>query len=130
RLDPVVQVERLAPAGRLPLERGLHELLVVLADVRADRAPALGWRLDDRDVAQARQRHVQRPRDRRRGQGEYVHLEPERTEQFLLRDAEPLLLVHHHHPQLLRAYLSRENAVRADVGLALALAEIGQDALR
>jgi hypothetical protein len=53
RLDPVVQVERLPLAVDLPLERGLHELLVVLADGGADRAAPLGRRLDDGDVAQA-----------------------------------------------------------------------------
>ena len=41
RLDPVVQIERLAAARDLAFERRLDELLVVLADVRADRAPAL-----------------------------------------------------------------------------------------
>ena len=54
RLDAVVQVERLAAALVLALERLLDELLVVLADVRADRPAALGRRLDHRDVAQAR----------------------------------------------------------------------------
>ena len=36
----------------LALDRLAHQLLVVLADVGADRAPALGRRLDHRDVAQ------------------------------------------------------------------------------
>jgi hypothetical protein len=53
RLDAVVQVERLPAALVLALERALHDLLVVLADSRADRTPALRRRLDDRDVAQA-----------------------------------------------------------------------------
>ena len=42
RLDPVVQVERLPAARVLALERGLDELLVVLADGRPDRAPPGG----------------------------------------------------------------------------------------
>ena len=54
RLDPVVEVEGLALAGELALERLHDQLLVVLADVGADRAPPLGRRLDHRDVAQAR----------------------------------------------------------------------------
>ena len=41
RLDAVVEVERLALARVLALERHADELLVVLADDRADRPPAL-----------------------------------------------------------------------------------------
>jgi hypothetical protein len=59
-------------ALRLALERELHELLVVLADRRPDRAASLRRRLDDRDVAHARERQVQRTRDRRRAQREHV----------------------------------------------------------
>ena len=54
-------------ANTLIVERA-DELLVVGPDVGADRAPALGRRLDHRDVAQARERHLERARDRRGGQ--------------------------------------------------------------
>ena len=47
RLDAVVQEEGLAAALVLALERLADELLVVLADVGLDRAPALGRGLDD-----------------------------------------------------------------------------------
>ena len=50
RLDPVVEVEGLTAASRLALQGGLHELLVVLADVRADRPATFGWGLDHGDV--------------------------------------------------------------------------------
>jgi len=75
RLDAVVQVERLAFSGGLALERCLDGVLVVLADRRPNRAAALRRRFDDRDVAQPRERHVQRARDRRRGEREHVDLE-------------------------------------------------------
>ena len=130
RLDPVVQVERLPAALDLALERRPDELLVVLADGRPDRAPALRRRLDDRDVPQAGERHVQRARDRRRGEREHVHLEPERAEQLLLRDAEALLLVEDHEPEILRDHVAAEDAVRADQHLDLALGEVLQDLLR
>src|ERR671933_45811 len=41
RLHAVVQEERLSAARQLALDRLLHELLVVLADVGADRPAAL-----------------------------------------------------------------------------------------
>ena len=76
RLDAVVQVERLPAACVLALERGLDQLFVVLADRRADRAPADRRRLDDRDVAQPGERHVKRPGNGRRREREHVDLEP------------------------------------------------------
>ena len=122
RLDPVVEEERLALALDLALERELDELLVVLADRGADRAAPLGRRLDDRDVAHAGEREVQGARDRRRAEREHVDLEPQRLEQLLLRDAEPLLLVEDHEPELLRDHVAAEDAVRADEDVDLARA--------
>ena len=73
---------------------------------------------------------MQRARDRRRGQREHVHLEPERAQQLLLRDAEPLLLVEDHEAEVLRDHVAAEDAVRADQHLDLALREVLQDLLR
>ena len=115
---------------RLALERELHELLVVLAHRRPDRPAPLRRRLDDRDVAHAREREVQGARDRRRAQREHVDLEPQRLEQLLLRDAEPLLLVEDHEPELLRDHVAAEDAVRADEDVDLAGGEVGEDPLR
>src|SRR5207237_7506865 len=86
RLDAVVQVEGLAAARVLAVERELDHLLVVLGDRRPDRPPSLGRRLDDRDVPQARERHVQRARDRRRRESERGDLEPEGGRERLLGD--------------------------------------------
>src|SRR5207249_5094508 len=98
-------------------------------DVRADRTATLGRGLDHRDVAQAGERHVQRPRDRRRGHREYVDLEAERAEELLLRDAKALLLVDDHEPELLRDHVARQDAVRADEDVDLAGGELREDAL-
>jgi hypothetical protein len=76
RLDAVVQVERLPAACVLALQRDADQLLVVLADGRPDRATPLRRRLDDRDVTEPRERHVERARDRRRRECEHVDLEP------------------------------------------------------
>ena len=122
RLDAVVEVERLPAARMLALERRLDQLVVVLADRRPDRAPAARRRLDDRDVAKARERHVERPRNRRRGEREHVDLEPQRAQQLLLRDAEPLLLVEDDEPEVLRDDVPREDPVRPDEDVDLPLA--------
>ena len=70
---------------------------------------------------------MQRARDRRRGEREHVDLEPERAEELLLRDAEALLLVEHDEPEVLRDDVAREDAVRPDQHVDLALLELLQD---
>ena len=122
RLDAVVQVEDLAAARQLALDRSLHEVVVVVADVGVDRPAALGRRLDHGDVAQAGERHLQRARDRRRRQREHVDRQAQLAQQLLLLDAEALLLVDDHEAQLLRLHVAREQAVRADQDVDLALA--------
>ena len=126
RLDPVVQVERLPPARMLALERRLDELLVVLPHARPDRAPPLGRGLDHGDVAKPRQRHVQRARDRRRREREHVDLQPQRAEQLLLGDAEPLLLVEDDEAEGLRNDVARQEPVRADEDVHLPFGEVGE----
>ena len=130
RLDPIVEEERLPLASRFALECELHKLLVVLADGRADRAATFGRSLDDRDVAHAREREVERAGNRRRAEREHVDLEPQRFEELLLRDAEALLLVEDHEAELLRDHVAAEDPVRADQDVHLARAEVGQDPLR
>ena len=114
RLDAVVQEERLPAARVLAHERLLDELLVVLADVRLDRPAALRRRLDDRDVAQAGERHLQRARDRRRAHRDDVDAQLELAQQLLLLDAEALLLVDDDQAEVLRADVAAEQPVRAD----------------
>ena len=104
-------------------QRLLDELLVVLADVGLDRPPALGRRLDHADVAQPGERHLQRARDRRRAHRDHVDLELELAHQLLLLDAEALLLVDDQQPEVLRAHVAREQPVRADQDVDLALGE-------
>src|SRR6185312_14841977 len=121
RLDAVVDEEGLPAARLLALERLPDEPLVVLADVGLDRPAALGRRLDDADVAHARERHLQRARDRRRAHRDDVDLELELAQQLLLLDAEALLLVDDDEADVLAAQVAAEEAVGADddVGLAL-----------
>ena len=69
---------------------------------------------------------MQRARDRRRGEREHVDLEAKLAQQLLLRDAEPLLLVDDHEPELLRDHVAREDPVRADQHVDLAFGEVGE----
>jgi hypothetical protein len=76
RLDAIVEIERLAPARMLTLQCRCYEVLVELSDNSSDRATAHRRRLDDRDVAEPRKRHVQRARNRRGRERKHVDLEP------------------------------------------------------
>ena len=55
---------------------------------------------------------------------EHVHLEAQLAQELLLRDAEALLLVHDHEPELLGDDVAREHAVRSDQDVDLALGEV------
>ena len=72
---------------------------------------------------------MQRARDRSRREREHVDLESQRSQQLLLGDAEALLLVEHDESEVLRDHVARENAVRPDQDVDLALLELVEDPL-
>ena len=127
-LHAVVQVERLAFARELLLEGDAHQVVFVFADVGADLVAAARRRLDDGDVADAGERHLQGPRDGRRRQAHHVDLHLEVAQQLLLAHAEALLLVHDHQPQIVRPHVGAEKPVGADEHVQLAGTELGEDA--
>ena len=110
RLDPVVDEEDLAAAVELAQDRVADEPGRRLGDPRLDRQAVLGRRLDDRHVADAGQRQVQRPRDRRRRQRQHVDLAPELLQPLLGRDAEALLLVDDHQAEVAELDVLRQRA--------------------
>ena len=93
RFDTIVDEEDLAAAFELAANRPADHLLIEFDDVGLDRQAILRRRFDDRHVANADERHVQRPRNRRRGHRQHVDLALELFDPLLVRHAEPLLLV-------------------------------------
>ena len=76
---------------------------------------AVHRRLFDRGhIADARERHVERARNGRRGKRQNVHVPAHFLERFLVADAEALLLVHDEQTEILELYLLVEQLVRAD----------------
>src|SRR6266540_1083994 len=112
--DPVVDEEDLSAAPELVLDRLAHRGGVELHDEGADGAPVLRRRGDDGEVAHPREAHVQRARDRGRGEGEDVDELAELLQPLLVRDAEALLLVHHDEPEIREGDVGGEEPVRAD----------------
>ena len=103
-----------------------NHLLIELDDVGLDRQAIFRRRLDDRHVADADERHVQRARNRRRAHRQHVHLLPHLLDLLLVRDAEPLLLVDDEQPEVAELDVLRQQPVRADDDVDLAGGEIGE----
>ena len=114
RLDAVVDEEHLAAARHLVANRAHDHGRVELHDVGLDRQAVLRRRLDDRHVADADQRHVQRARNRRRRHRQHVDLLAHLLDALLVRDAEALLLVDDQQAEVLELHVLRQQAVRAD----------------
>ena len=114
RLDAVVDVEDLATAVELAQDRVAHQAGARLRDPRLDRQAVLGRGLDHRHVADAREREVERPRDRRGAQGQDVDLALELLEPLLRRNAEPLLLVDDDEPEVLEPDVLGQQPMGAD----------------
>ena len=105
---------------------GRDDVLIELDDVGLNRQAILRRRLDDRHVADADERHVQRARNRRRAHREHVHLLLHLLDLLLVRHAEPLLFVDHEQAEIAELDVLRQQAVRADDDVDLAGGEIGR----
>ena len=124
RLDAVVNEVDLAAALELAADRAADDLLIELDDVGLNRQPVLRRRLDDRHVADADERHVQRARNRRRRHRQHVHLPPQLLDLLLVRHAEPLLLVDDEQAEIAELDVLRQQPVRADDDVDLAGGQI------
>ena len=128
-LDPVVHEVHLAAAFQLRANRPLDHGRVELEHVGLDRQSILRRRLDDRHVADARKRHVQRARNGRGRHGEHVHSLSHLLDALLVRDAEPLLLVDDEKAEVAELQVLREQPMRADDDLHLPGGRIVDDLL-
>jgi hypothetical protein len=116
----VVHVEHLAAAQGLAQHRLLDERRIVFAHESSDRQAPRRWRGNDRQVAQPAERHVQRARYRRRGQGQDVDLGAQRLDRVLLAHAEAVLLVDDQQAQVGKSDVALQQLVRADENVDLA----------
>ena len=113
-LHPVVHEEHLAAAAELAQDRVAHDGFVVARHVGADRQPIERRRLDDAQIADAGECHVQRARDRGCGQRQHVDGGAELTDALLVAHPETMLLVHDEQPEPLERDVLLEEPVRAD----------------
>ena len=84
----VVHVEHLALAEQLPPDGLGDRAVVVLADVGEDGLAVFRRRVDEREVADAGERQLERARDRRGREREHVDVGAQLLDELLVRHAE------------------------------------------
>ena len=127
--DPVVDQENLAPPLQLPADRLLDNQIVIAGDKGLDRAPLLRRRGDHRQVADAQQRHLQRPGDRGGGQGQDIDPGADFLDFFLMGDPETVLLIDDQQTELLKNNILGQQAMGADDDVYPALGQLPDDLL-
>ena len=128
-IDAVVQEVNLAAAPELLLDGGADQFRIEMRHHGVDGQPVLGRRLDDAHVADAQQRHVQRARNGRGAHGQHVHVLRDLFEPLFVADAEALLFVHDQQAQVAELDVLRQQPVRADENVHLAVGQIRQHRL-
>jgi hypothetical protein len=113
-VDPVVDDVDLTAALQLAEDDLADQFVVGSGDEGADRQAGLRRGVDDADVADPGEGHVERARDRRGRHRHHVDLGAELLEELLLADPEALLLVDHDQPEVLEAHVPLDEPVGAD----------------
>ena len=113
-LDAGDHAEDLAAAEALALDRLAEHHPVPGHDEGAHRQPIDRRRGDDAHLPHAGQRQLQGARDRRRGQRQHMDVGLQRLQLLLVGDAEMLLLVDDHQPQLGELDRLRQQRMGAD----------------
>ena len=123
-----MHVEHLAFTQQLATDRFRGGVVVVLAHVREDRLAVLGWRVHEREVADAGERQLQGARDRRGGEREHVDVGAHVLDALLVLHAEALLLVDDEQAELRHLHVVGEQPVGADHHVDRAGFEVAGDA--
>ena len=129
RLDAVVHQVDLAAARQLGPDGPRDQLAVEPDDVGLDRQAILRRRLDDRHVADAGKRHVQRAGDRRCRERQHVNPAAQLPDALLVRHAEPLLLVDDQQAEVAEPDILRQQPVRPHHEVHPAGGELSNDVL-
>ena len=107
-------IEDLPAAVALPQDRLAHHHRIERRHEGAHRQPVDRRRGDDAHLAHAGERQLQGARDRRRGQGQHMHVGLQLLQPLLLGDAEMLLLVDDDEAEMGETHILGEERVGAD----------------
>ncbi len=125
-----MHVVHLSAAIELRRDRALHDRVRLRHDDGLDRHAVLRRGLDQREVAHAHQRHLQRARNRRRGEREHVDGRLELFEPLLVHHAEALLFVDHDQAEVAEHDVLLQDAVRSDHDVDFAERDVVDDRAR
>ncbi len=128
-LHVVVQVVDLPATLQFPQHRLAHHRRFVLADKGLDGEPLGGRGGDDGEIPHARHRHVEGTRNGGGGEGEDIHIGPQRLDLLLLTYPESVLLIDDEQPQILEGEFGAEQLVGTDDDIHLALGQLLHDAV-
>ena len=109
-----MQEEHLPATRELGLYRGGDRLVGVPHDARLDGDARARRGPKEGEVARARHREVERPRNGRGRERQHVGRGAKPLQELLVPHAETLLLVDDYQPQVVEAYLRVQDRVRAD----------------
>ena len=107
----VVHPEHLTLAQQLAANGFGSHTIVVRGHVRTNRLAIGRWRVEERHVANTDQAHLQRARNRRCRQGEYVHVGAHHLDGLLVLHAEALLFIHHQQAEVLETNVFLQQSV-------------------
>ena len=123
--DARADVEALSAAIALAQQRLAHDQRVEGRDEGAHRQPVDRRRGDQRQLAHAGERQLQRARDRRRGERQHVHVGFQLLQPLLVLDAEMLLLVDDQQAEVAELDALAEQRVGADDDIDAAVGDAG-----
>ena len=121
-------VEALPAPVMLAQERLADGDGIEFAHIGADGEAIDGGRGDHRKIAHARERHLQRARDRRGGEGEHMHVRAHFLQPLLVGNPEALLLVDHQQAEIAELHRFRQQSMGADHDIHRAIGDAGAGA--
>ena len=119
-LHAVVQPKNLPAAAQLRAHRLRQKLRIIFRHIALHGHAVARGLLQNAHIADTRHGHMQRAGNRGRRQCQNVNAARHGFQFFLLRNAEALLLIHNHKPEIVKHHIAAEHAVGADENIDLA----------
>ena len=107
----IIEVVYLAAAQHLTQDRLAYHQRVIFAHEGFDRQTAGGRRGDDRKIAHTAHRHIQRARNRRRGQGQDIDVGAHCLDALFVTHAKAVLFINNQETEIARKHLNTHRPV-------------------
>ena len=120
----IVDIVDLAFSGELPHNRFPYHFLVIFHDIGLDRNAAFRRIFENGHIPDPDKAHVKSPGDRRRRQGQNIHIFLHFFDLLFVGDAEALLFVHDKKPQVVELDVLGQQPVRPYNDIAEPLGEL------